>query len=232
MNRRERPKVIANFAMTVDGKISTRNRTPSTFTSPADKRRLLEIRSLGDAIIVGRSTVATDTMSMTLRDPDLQAERIARGQATEPLRVIVSGSGKFDSKWRVFEADGAKRILLTTAGGAARVPDDVRALADVVECGENEVDLAQGLGILRRTYGVKTLACEGGPTLFRGLLELDAIDELYVTLAPVVFGGTKAPTMTGLPGEFLPECVRMRCTECTELGGEWYLKFRVKRFRP
>lgn len=229
MTKRDRPRLVANFAMTVDGKISTRNRTPSTFTSATDKRRLLEIRAMGDAVMAGRATVAADTMSMTLKDEALQAVRASRNQAAEPLRVIVSGSGTFDPDWRVFEADGARRVLLTSEAGANQISARARDLADVVACGADKLDLAEGLKILRRDYRVRVLVCEGGPTLFRALLELDAVDELYLTVAPLIFGGADAPTVTGLPGEFLPECVRARCVECQAVEDEWYLKFQIVR---
>ena len=69
-----RPFVTANFAITADGRISTRNLTPATFSSPRDKRRLLEIRAACDAILVGARTLSAD--SMTLGIPaDLRAAR-------------------------------------------------------------------------------------------------------------------------------------------------------------
>ena len=68
-----RPFVTANFALTWDAKVSTKNRSPANFSSPRDKRRLLEIRSEADAILVGATTIATDHMSMGLPAADLRA---------------------------------------------------------------------------------------------------------------------------------------------------------------
>ena len=82
-----RPRVIANFALTADGKISTRNFTQTGFTSKADKRRLLEIRSLGDAVLAGAMTVSTDRMSMGIKSDDsTRAARLDRPLARAPAR--------------------------------------------------------------------------------------------------------------------------------------------------
>ena len=71
-----RPRIIVNFAVTVDGKVSPAIPAPSRFTSSYDKHRLLEIRSLGDALMVGRNTVEIDNMSMGLPDQDLRLARV------------------------------------------------------------------------------------------------------------------------------------------------------------
>ncbi len=91
-----RPKIHAHFAMTADGKISTKNLTPSQFTSPAVKARIGEIRARHDAILAGRGTVAADTMSMRLSSEKLRAARIKQGLPPEPLRVVISNAGKID----------------------------------------------------------------------------------------------------------------------------------------
>ena len=69
--------MIANFALSADGKVSTRNFTPTGFTSKADKRRLLEIRCLGDAVLAGASTISTDRMSMGIPASDLRERRLS-----------------------------------------------------------------------------------------------------------------------------------------------------------
>ena len=89
----QRPRIILNFAMTIDGKVSTAKLTPSGFTSAFDKHRLLEIRSLGDALMVGKNTLQIDRMSMGLPDEALRQARVQRAQAEYPIRVIISNSG-------------------------------------------------------------------------------------------------------------------------------------------
>jgi riboflavin biosynthesis pyrimidine reductase len=87
------------------------------------------------------------------------------------------------------------------------------------------------LQTLRNTYNVRTVACEGGPTLFRGLLEQDLIDELSLTIAPYMFGGAKAPTLTGVSKKFLPASVHCSLTDMRIIGDECFLTYRIKHRR-
>jgi len=219
----KRPRVIANFAMTVDGKISTRRLTPSLFTSPHDKAELLRIRSLGDAVMVGRKTLEVDTMSLGMPDPSLRRARKKRGQAAYPLRVIISGTGRLDPGLKVFQSEGGPVIVFTARRRAPFQQDGVtfRSLLPF--------DLAAVLEILRREHDVKTLICEGGPGLFRSLLALDAVDELRLTVAPRIFGGKSAPTLTGLPGPFWDAKKGFRLSAMDVEGDEAFLQFKAKR---
>lgn len=217
--------------MTADGKISTRNRTPSTFTSARDKERLLEIRSLGDAVLAGRTTIATDQMSMGLPNLVLQEERLSRGQSRFPLRVVVSRSGKISAKWKIFSSPGG-RVLVFSGKALDKKTQGALPGEDLVtvHTGDNS-SLPEVLHCLKRDYQVETLVCEGGPTLFRSLLEIGALDELYLTIAPRLFGGETAPTLTGQPGEFLPSSLRLQLHSLESQNGECFLHYLHKGSR-
>ncbi len=229
MNRRDRPKVIANFAITADGKVSTRNHTPATFTSPRDKQRLLEIRATADAILVGRNTIATDTMSMTLRDRALQARRRAKGLPAQPLRVIVSNRGDLDPSWKVFQSPGARRIVFSTV----RMPEATRQAllphCDLHLLDAKTIPIEDVLSALRGIYDIRTVLCEGGPTLLRSLIEIDALDLLHLTVAPIVFGGKKAPTLTGTKPGFLRSIAHFHLESLRVIAGECFLRYRAIR---
>jgi riboflavin biosynthesis pyrimidine reductase len=87
------------------------------------------------------------------------------------------------------------------------------------------------LQTLRNKYKVRTVACEGGPTLFRSLLEQGLIDQLNLTIAPYIFGGAKAPTLTGLSTEFLPASVHCSLSDMRTIGDECFLTYRIKHQR-
>ena len=229
MKRRDRPKVIANFAITADGKVTTRTHAPATFTSPRDKKRLLEIRATADAILVGRNTVATDTMSMTLPDRALRAKRRAKGLPAQPLRVIVSNRGNLDPAWKVFQAPGARRIVFSTFRMPEATRRDLLPLCDLHLLDARTIPIEDVLTALRRIYGVRTLLCEGGPTVLRSLIEIDALDVLHLTIAPLVFGGEKAPTLTGTNPAFLPSIARFRLESLRVIDTECYLRYRAAR---
>jgi riboflavin-specific deaminase-like protein len=225
--RAGRPRVIANFALTADGKISTRNFTPTGFTSKADKRRLQEIRCLGDALLAGARTVATDHMSMRVPAKDLRERRRAAGLPPEPLRIIVSNKGEVDTRWKVFRSAGAPVVIFSTQRMRQKLRASIAKLADLWIFDSPKVDLAAMLRILRSDYGVRTVVCEGGPTLFRALLEIEAIDQLRLTWAPVIFGGADSPTLTGIPGGFLPKTVRCRLKRLQVVDRECFLTYAL-----
>jgi len=226
----QRPFVLAHFAMTADGKISTRSLTPSQFTSPADKRRLQEVRADSDAVLAGRGTVAADTMSMGLSAADLREKRVASGRPPVPLRVIISNAGLLDLSWKVFSYRESPLVIFTSSRMPERVRQAVTRKAELYVFSGPAVDLGQALRILRADFGVKRLVCEGGGTLLRSLAEQDLVDGIRLTIAPRIFGGRAAPTLTGLPGEFLSPLCPFRIVRHEKVGEECCLELR--RIRP
>ncbi len=224
-----RPLVVANFAVTVDGKTSTRNFTPSLFTSPADKARLEEIRAENDAVLAGRGTVAADTMSMGLSRADLREARRAAGRAEVPLRVVVSNAGRFDPGWKIFQYQASPLVIFSTTRLSGADRSRLAPHADLHLFDRENVPLGAVLRTLREDYGVKRLVCEGGGTLLRAMAAEDFLDELHLTIAPVIFGGRGAPTLTGLPGGFLPSACEFRTASRRVVDGECFL--HLKRVR-
>ena len=228
------PRIAAHMAATADGKISTRRFTPSQFTSPADKARLHEIRAAHDAIHAGRGTVAADTMSMRLSNEKLRAARIRRGLPAEPLRVAVSNAGRFDPSWKIFQHRGSPLVVFSTTRMPAQNRSAIAPLCDLYLFEAPAVPLRPALALLRSAYGVRSLVCEGGGELLRSLAAANLLDEIHLTVAPVVFGGAGAPTLTGLPGGFLPNPLDFRIARLRTIGDECVLHLvreKKKRIR-
>lgn len=220
----KRPFVLAHFAITADGKISTRAFTPARFTSPADKRRLQETRAMADAVLAGRGTVTMDNMSMGLSAKDLREARSARGLPPVPLRVIVSNSGRVDLDGKAFRYPASPLVIFSTSRMPERLRADVARRAELFIFSGKSVDLLGALQILHTDFGVKRLVCEGGGTLLRALAEKDLLDGIRLTVAPIVFGGSSAPTLTGLPGEFLRPPREFRFTQFSVENDECLLE--------
>ena len=221
-----RPFVTANFAITADGRISTRNFTPADFSSPRDKRRLIEIRAKCDAVLVGARTLKSDTMTLGLPASDLRAIRRKQRRPELPLRVILSNSGRIDPALRIFQVPGAPIVIFSTT----RMPGPARARlaqkADIFLHESPTVNLALALATLREDYGVRALVCEGGGSLFRSLVAAGLVDEVNLTFCPRVFGGRGAPTITGVAGDFLPTSARLRLVEMRPAGDECFTRWR------
>jgi len=202
-----RPLLSINFAVSADGKISSVAKRPSGWTSQEDHTRLLELRKGADALLVGRGTLEADRMTMK-----------APG---DPWRCVVSRGGDFDPAHPLFHTPGGPIHLLVTDGKAPEIPGTTihtGTLADFLD------KLASA--------GIGKIHCEGGGDLVRSLEELDAIDEIHLTWAgQTLFGGRDAPTLTGVPGDFLPESREYELTEFDPRpeSGECFLSYRRKK---
>ena len=223
----KRPFVTVNFAITWDGRVTTRNLTPADFSSKRDKRGLTEIRATADAVLVGASTVAADNMTMGISDEALRAARVKRKQPPHPLRVIVSNSGRIAPDLRVFTKDFSPIVIFSTTRMVARTRAALAAKGDLWLHESRAVNLPAMLSTLRGDYGVRRIVCEGGPRLLRALLAEKLVDEIHLTLCPRLFGGLAAPTLTGLAGDFLPKSTRCTLREMQVVEGECFLKYRV-----
>src|SRR3954452_23207881 len=223
-----RPFVAATFAMTMDGKITTKNYSPVTFTSREDKMHLLRQRALADAVVIGHSTLKADNVRLGLPKGELRDARIARGQTPSPLRVIVSNEGRIDPSLKIFQSDISPILIFSTKRMPPSHQKTLREKATLYLSEDDSVDLAGMLRQLRSEFGVKSVACEGGAALFRSMIELGLIDQLNLTIAPVLFGGRNAPTLTGTNPSFLPESVHCSLTEMRTVGEECFLTYRIR----
>jgi riboflavin-specific deaminase-like protein len=223
-----RPYVMATFAMTIDGKITSREYSPVDFTSREDKRHLIRQRSLGDAVILGSSSLRRDNVRLGVPDPALREARVQRGQAPYPLRVILSSNGLVGPDLNIFQTDFSPIVIFSTKRMPKKYREALRGKATLHLGDGHDVHLVAMLQTLRREYKVRTVACEGGPTLFRALLERGLVDQLNLTIAPFLFGGRDAPTLTGVDRSFLPRSIPCRLTDMRIVADECFLTYRIK----
>jgi riboflavin biosynthesis pyrimidine reductase len=202
--------VSANFAIAADGKISSDPHRPSGWTSAQDHQRLLELRRNADAIIVGRGTLCADNMSLTVPN-----------QARQPLRCVVSRHGNFSGDEKVFHSHGGDIHLLVTDASSSDFTRDGVTL--------HFGNLTDFFHELHRDQGAQHIHCEGGGMLLRDLLDHDLLDTLHLTWAAhTLFGGTNAPTISGLAdGKFSPSR-HFSLVEMIESGadGEIFLTYQ------
>ena len=227
---RKRPFVFATFAMTADGKVTTKEFGPVDFTSREDKLHLFRQRAQADAVLLGHTSLRRDNVRLGL-PAELQELRIQRGQSRCPLRVIVSNKGRIDDQLKIFRSDVSPIVIFSTKRMPRKNQEALRQKARLHLAKADHVDLAAMLRTLRNQYNVRTLACEGGPTLFRAMLGEDLVDQLNLTIAPYLFGGATAPTLTGLSKSFFPASVHCSLIEARTVGDECFLTYRIKHRR-
>jgi 2,5-diamino-6-(ribosylamino)-4(3H)-pyrimidinone 5'-phosphate reductase len=225
----ERPRVLVNFATSVDGKITLvprlRDRPFTMSRGKRDHERMRELRAMADAILIGASNLRADDPDLALSTEERQ-RRQKNGERL-PYRMVVTRRGEGVTPDR--------KMFDPTRGGpsivahAQTMPAPARAalgpVARLVEFGVRDVDVADLLAWSARELGVRTLLCEGGGVICADLFRARAVDELYVTLVPRILGGADAPTLVEGPG-FLPDEIPDATLGAVDrVGDELYLRY-------
>jgi riboflavin biosynthesis pyrimidine reductase len=185
--RANRPWVVANFVASLDGAVSVGGRSGG-LGGPTDKEAFRSLRAAADAILVGAGTVRAEGYGPARPGPDARRRRLAAGRAEVPPIAVVSGRLDLDWDTPFFTEAVARPIVLTHAGAPRAAREAAARVADVVEAGDDRVDLATALAALAERGGGVVLA-EGGPSLLGALIADDLLDELCLTVAPVVAAG-------------------------------------------
>jgi riboflavin biosynthesis pyrimidine reductase len=183
-----RTRLLLNMVSTVDGRATLGGRS-GTISGPADRALFHALRAPVDGVLVGAGTVRTERYGRLIPDPGVRALRAARGLPEEPLACIVSGRLALDSETPLLREPEARVAILTAS--AASLPA-VGAQIDYVRAGEGQLDLGAALAELAERFSIQTMLCEGGPHLARELLAAGLLDELFLSLSPLLAGGEPA----------------------------------------
>lgn len=216
--RAERPFVYTNFALTVDGRATIDGRS-GAIGSDTDTAMLVGLRTRTDAVMIGGGTMRAEGYGRVVGDPAKRELRESNGLAADPLMVIVSGG--LDLPWDApLFTEGGGEVLVFTAD-AETEPPETNTRVEVVRH-EGRIELPAAMRELR-DRGIRSLLCEGGPSLHAELIEAGLVDELFVTRAPKLAGGDGPGIVHGLDAGERP----LELLWLLEEGGETYSRYRV-----
>ena len=215
-----RPRVLANFVSTADGRAAFAGRS-GPIGDEGDRVLFHALREQVDAVLAGTVTLAAERYGRILARPERRARRVAAGRPPEPLACILTRSGSIPVAIPLFAEPEARIVIFSPspidlAGAAAQV--------EVVPAGADRL-LPDALATLRERFGVRSLLCEGGPTLFAALLRAGLIDELFLTLAPKLAGGDSGPTISSGPP--LPGLASLRLESLLAHEDSLYLRYAI-----
>ncbi|HEX5598127.1 MAG TPA: pyrimidine reductase family protein [Micromonosporaceae bacterium] len=193
--RTEHPSLQVNFVTSVDGAVELEGYSAGLSNEP-DKRVFGVLRMLCDALLVGAGTLRQEQYKALRLDERRRAWRREHDLAEFPTLVVVSRSLDLDPTQGAFAGAPVRPLVLTTA--AATVPARLAAVADVVRAGETEVDLRLALAELH-ARGHRQLLSEGGPQLFGSLTAAGLVDEVCLTVAPLLAGAGAGRITAGPP---------------------------------
>lgn len=199
-----RPRVTAIMVSSLDGAVAAGGAGSQGLSTPADRELFRSLRRAAGVVLVGAGTA---------RDEDYRGVRPRRPTADEPVPgppppvAVVTGSAALDPAAALFTDTVTAPIVLTTAAAPPDRREALRAAGAEVAV---LPDLAPGtlLGTLARR-GLHAVLCEGGPTLLGALVAADAVDELRLTLVPVLLGGPAGRIAAGPVAAAPPRGMRL-----------------------
>jgi len=215
-----RPDVLVNVAMSADGKLDSVARKGITISSSADKARVDRLRASMDAVLVGGRTLLDEDPKLTVKSPELRAERAARGLEENPVKVGIVSVADLDPKGFFLTAGPARRLIYTTSRTTSEQIARLEAAgAQVFVVGGQYVDLSVALASLY-DQGIRKLMIEGGGTIIAECFRLGLVDELTAYIAPHILGGASAPTLADGLGFFPGQAIGLNLESLEKFDDE------------
>ncbi len=241
------------LAMSADGKITDCALTAARFGSANDKSHLEQQVANSDAVLFGNGTLRAYGTTMRVTSPDLIAQRKLQGKPPQPVQIVCSRSREFDPNWRFFQqpiprwlltgndcrdtalpSPLSSSLLFSPLGGGrggltfdsgATSQFDRTLTANTIDGEIDWIDAFQQL----ETLGIKRLAILGGGKLVASVLAAGLIDELWLTVCPLILGGADAPTPVEGKGFLAGLAPKLELLAVKQVGGEVFLHYRVDR---
>lgn len=219
--RDDRPWVLANMVCGLDGSTAVDGRV-GELSGPTDRQLFVDLRSVADVVLVGAETVRRENYGPVRLSTARRELREAEGRPPVPRIAIVSRSLDLDDAASALDpSNGGERPMVVTCekspeAGRRRLEE----VADVLIAGTDRVEPQLAMRALR-SAGADVVLCEGGPSLLGDLLAAGTVDELCLTLAPVVGGDP-------LPVAVLPATAstsRAELAHVLEADGDLFLRY-------
>ena len=221
-----RPHTTVVLASSVDGKIADVDRSPARFGSAQDKAHLEQQIAQADAVLFGAGTLRSYGTSLPISSPELLQQRQQQGKPPQPIHIVASASGAIDPDLRFFRQPIPHWLLTTQAGDRhwRGLSQFERIL--IAETSADSLDWPTAFAQFS-ALGIQKLAILGGGTLVASLLEASLIDELWITVCPLLLGGVTAPTLVEGTGFSQAIAPRLQLLEVRAIDSEVFLHYRV-----
>jgi riboflavin-specific deaminase-like protein len=218
----DRPYLALNMVSTLDGRIAIGGRS-GPIGDEADHELFHGLRTQADAVMVGAGTIRTERYGPIVRRPELRARREAEGLAADPLAVVVSARLALPPDLPLLQHPDCEVVILTASEDELPpTPARVHYLRGPAGA---ELELRPLLERLRSEYGVRSILCEGGPSLNESLVRERLVDELFLSIAPKLAGG---PPLTILTGDPVQEPIEAGLVSLLEHDGHLFGRYRLQ----
>jgi riboflavin-specific deaminase-like protein len=216
----DRPYLGINMVSSLDGKATLDWRTKGLSTE-VDRRLFHHLRTQADAVMVGAGTAREERYGRITKNDELRQKRQNEGLVPDALAVIVSGRLDLPPDLPLLN-DPEQRVVIATGSD-----EELPGLQGEVEYARVGDDLPRLLAYLHERHGVRSVLCEGGPTLNSFLFAAGLVDELFLTMTPKLLSGASALTIVA--GRELVEPAEPSLVSVAEHEGELYTRWRFPR---
>jgi riboflavin biosynthesis pyrimidine reductase len=216
----DRPYVICNFVATVDGKATVGGRS-GPLGDQADHELFQRLRARVDAVLVGAGTMRIERYGRLMRDPELRSARERAGLRPDPLACVVTRSPHLPVEIPIFQDRDSTIAVYTSATSSFPATP---ARVEVTRMAPGQLTMTAVLRHLRHHHGVRSILCEGGPTVLGLLLAEELLDEFFLTVSTKLAGGLELPISTG---QAAVEPAELRLMWVLEHRGSLFLRYAV-----
>jgi riboflavin-specific deaminase-like protein len=213
----DRPYLGLNMVSSLDGKATLNWRTKG-LSSEIDRRVFHLLRTQADAVMVGAGTAREERYGRMKKNDELRQRRVNEGFVPDALAVVVSGRLNLPPDLPLLN-EPEQRVVIATAAD-----HELPGLTGDVEYARVGDDLPRLLAYLHERHGVRSILCEGGPTLNSFLFAAGLVDELFLTLSPKLLAGASALTIVA--GRELVEPADARLVSVAEAENELFTRWR------
>ena len=212
-----RPRVIFSAAITLDGKLASRN-GDSKLSSKIDKIRVHKLRSKVDAILIGKNTVKID-------DPLLSVHNIKK---KNPIRIILDSNATIRTSSRILKTCSKipTIIVVTKKAQKKNLQKLEKFPVQIVVCGNNTVSIKKLLVTLKKK-GIKNILVEGGGATNWAFVKENLVDEVIITITPYLVGGMTATTLVDGDGfSTITKSIRLKLKNVKKMKNEVVLHYQ------
>jgi len=187
----DRPWVLINMVASIDGATAVEGRSGG-LGGPGDVAVFQAIRAVADVIVAAAGTVRAENYGPPAASATIRSVRAARGQAELARLAVLTNRLDLDPEARLFgPTDGERPLILTSGSAPPAARTRLDPVAEILTVGDERVDLSAALAALSQ-HDARVVLLEGGPSLIGQFVAQDLIDELCITISPLMAGGESA----------------------------------------
>lgn len=232
MNNQHPPYTTVVLAMSADGKITDVALTPARFGSEQDRNHLEQQVAEADGVLFGAGTLNAYGTTLRVSSPDLLKQRQQQGKPSQPVQIVCSGSGRIEENIRFFQQP-VPRWLLTTTEGEQQC--QVKSKFERIIIADQKFEFSPPSRKINwnlafeqlHQFGLNKLAVLGGGQLVGSLLDVHLINEIWLTICPLILGGKNAPTPVEGEGFLSKVAPRLQLITAKTVGQEVFLNYKI-----